>query len=54
MFQKAPDLAHKSHSNSTELLETVWNNKEEEYTREKMKEMIYSSGVGPKRKTGNA
>lgn len=50
MFQKAPDPAHTSHSNSTEVLETIWNNKEEKYTREEMKEMTHSSWVGAKKK----
>lgn len=50
MFQKAPDLAHTSHSNSAEVSETLWNDKEEEYAREEMKEMTYSSGEGAKKR----
>lgn len=50
MFQKTPDRADTSHSNSAEVLETVWNDKEEEYTREEMKEMTHSSGEGAKKK----
>lgn len=49
MFQKAHDPAHTSHSNSTEVLETVWDDKEEEYTREEMKEMTHFSGEGAKK-----
>lgn len=50
MLQKAPDQANTSHSNSAEVLETVWNDKEEEYTREEIKEMTHSSGEGAEKK----
>lgn len=50
MFQKAPDPARTSHSNSAEVSETSWNDKEDEYTREEMKEMTPSSGKGAKKK----
>lgn len=49
-FKKDPDQAHTSHPNSAEVLGTVWNDKEEEYTREEMKEMTRSSGEGAEKK----
>lgn len=50
MFQKAPDPARTSRFNSAKVPETIWNDREEEYTREEMKEMTHSSGERAEKK----